>query len=104
MPAHLIDRQIRGCTPDPGAWTDFDSTRLKLWPVTLRGPPAPAPSAAVDPAADGSPTATLPPGPRARGPAPPRAPGAAARDAARRSGNPRRAAFQVLAAVENREA
>ena len=39
MPAHLIDRQIRGCTPDPGAWTDFESTRLKLWPVTLTRPP-----------------------------------------------------------------
>ncbi len=35
LPAHLIDRQIRGCTPDPGAWTEFDGTRLKLWPVAL---------------------------------------------------------------------
>ncbi|MGD0702075.1 MAG: methionyl-tRNA formyltransferase [Trebonia sp.] len=34
LPAHLIDRQIRACTPDPGAWTDFESTRLKLWPVS----------------------------------------------------------------------
>jgi methionyl-tRNA formyltransferase len=34
LPAHLIDRQIRACTPEPGAWTDFESTRLKLWPVT----------------------------------------------------------------------
>ena len=42
MPAHLIDRQIRGCTPDPGAWTDFEGARLKLWPVTLTGPSAPA--------------------------------------------------------------
>jgi methionyl-tRNA formyltransferase len=41
MPAHLIDRQIRGCTPDPGAWTDFEDARLKLWPVTLTGPSAP---------------------------------------------------------------
>jgi methionyl-tRNA formyltransferase len=65
MPAHLIDRQIRGCTPDPGAWTDFDSTRLKLWPVTLTRPPAPAASGAVDvPGAvgDGSPTAGIAPG------------------------------------------
>ena len=23
-PPHLIDRQVRGCTPDPGAWTEFD--------------------------------------------------------------------------------
>jgi methionyl-tRNA formyltransferase len=40
LPAHLIDRQIRACTPDPGAWTEFalgqaDKARLKLWPVTL---------------------------------------------------------------------
>ena len=65
MPAHLIDRQIRGCTPDPGAWTDFDSTRLKLWPVTLTRPPAPAApaaSGAVDAVADGSPTASVAPG------------------------------------------
>ncbi len=34
LPAHLIDRQIRACTPDPGAWTEFDGGRLKLWPVT----------------------------------------------------------------------
>jgi methionyl-tRNA formyltransferase len=44
MPAHLIDRQIRGCTPDPGAWTDFESTRLKLWPVTPIRPSASGPS------------------------------------------------------------
>ncbi len=65
MPAHLIDRQIRACTPDPGAWTDFDSTRLKLWPVTLTRPPAPAAPAAtgaVDAVADGSPTASVAPG------------------------------------------
>jgi methionyl-tRNA formyltransferase len=40
LPAHLIDRKVRGCTPDPGAWTEFDAGqpgagRLKLWPVTL---------------------------------------------------------------------
>ena len=53
MPAHLIDRQIRGCTPDPGAWTDFDSTRLKLWPVTPARPASSgraADNAAGDPA------------------------------------------------------
>jgi methionyl-tRNA formyltransferase len=38
LPAHLIDRQIRACTPDPGAWTDVDSARLKLGPVTLTTP------------------------------------------------------------------
>jgi methionyl-tRNA formyltransferase len=50
LPAHLIDRQLRACTPDPGGWTEFgagrsdtgrsdtgrsDTGRLKLWPVTL---------------------------------------------------------------------
>jgi methionyl-tRNA formyltransferase len=35
LPAHLIDRQLRACTPDPGAWTESDAGRLKLWPVTL---------------------------------------------------------------------
>ena len=46
LPAHLIDRQVRGCTPDPGAWTEFGTGqsgdtgqsgpgRLKLWPVAL---------------------------------------------------------------------
>jgi methionyl-tRNA formyltransferase len=50
LPAHLIDRQLRACTPEPGAWTEFGtgasgtgasgtgrstSGRLKLWPVTL---------------------------------------------------------------------
>jgi methionyl-tRNA formyltransferase len=58
LPAHLIDRQIRACTPDPGAWTDFESTRLKLWPVTA------AASAAPDAA-----------GASAAAPAPPQAPG-----------------------------
>jgi methionyl-tRNA formyltransferase len=45
LPAHLIDRQIRACTPDPGAWTDFESTRLKLWPVSPAGAGATAASA-----------------------------------------------------------
>jgi methionyl-tRNA formyltransferase len=34
LPAHLVDRRIRGCTPEPGAWTEFDGDRMKLWPVT----------------------------------------------------------------------
>jgi methionyl-tRNA formyltransferase len=49
LPAHLIDRQIRACTPDPGAWTDFESTRLKLWPVT------PAAASAIGDAAAAAP-------------------------------------------------
>lgn len=42
LPAHLIDRQVRGCTPDPGAWTEFDGSRLKLWPLDLGQSPSPA--------------------------------------------------------------
>lgn len=34
-PALAVDRQIRGCTPDPGAWTTFRGERLKLGPVTI---------------------------------------------------------------------
>lgn len=33
LPAHLIGRLIRACTPDPGAWTEVDGARLKLGPV-----------------------------------------------------------------------
>jgi methionyl-tRNA formyltransferase len=62
LPAHLIDRQIRGCTPDPGAWTEFESARLKLWPVTLAAPGTAAPGTAA-------------PGTAAAGTAPPPAPG-----------------------------
>ena len=33
-PAHAVDRRIRGCTPEPGAWTTLpDGTRLALGPV-----------------------------------------------------------------------
>src|SRR5258708_35012236 len=35
-PAIAIDRQIRACTPGPGAWTELDGVRVKLWPVTVR--------------------------------------------------------------------
>jgi methionyl-tRNA formyltransferase len=35
LPAHLIDRQIRACTPDPAPWSEFDGARIKLWPVTM---------------------------------------------------------------------
>lgn len=34
-PAVAIDRQVRGCTPAPGAWTEFEGERVKLGPVTL---------------------------------------------------------------------
>jgi methionyl-tRNA formyltransferase len=41
-PALAVDRQIRGCTPSPGAWTTFRGERLKLMPVTpaVEGPSA----------------------------------------------------------------
>ena len=32
-PAELVDRRIRAYTPDPGAWTTLDGTRIKLGPV-----------------------------------------------------------------------
>jgi methionyl-tRNA formyltransferase len=50
LPAHLIDRQIRACTPDPGAWTEFDGDRMKLWPVTLSASRQPGPPGAAGPA------------------------------------------------------
>ena len=34
-PALRIDRLVRACTPDPGAWTTFRGERLKLGPVRL---------------------------------------------------------------------
>jgi methionyl-tRNA formyltransferase len=33
-PAAAIDRQIRACTPSPGAWTTYDGERVKVGPVT----------------------------------------------------------------------
>jgi len=38
LPAHVVDRQIRAWTPDPGAWTELDGARLKLGPVSLDEP------------------------------------------------------------------
>ena len=35
-PALAVDRMIRACTPQPGAWTTRHDDRLKLGPVTLR--------------------------------------------------------------------
>src|SRR6266704_739304 len=42
LPAHVVDRQVRACTPDPGAWTELDGVRLKLGPVAL-DPAGPGP-------------------------------------------------------------
>jgi methionyl-tRNA formyltransferase len=41
MPAFAVDRQIRGCTPEPGAWTMLGDERLKLGPVTVAEEAAP---------------------------------------------------------------
>jgi methionyl-tRNA formyltransferase len=42
-PALRVDRQIRACTPAPGAWTPLGADRLKLGPVSLTDEPALAP-------------------------------------------------------------
>jgi methionyl-tRNA formyltransferase len=36
-PAGAIDRQIRACTPEPGAWSELAGVRVKLWPVAAAG-------------------------------------------------------------------
>jgi methionyl-tRNA formyltransferase len=33
-PALHIDRQVRACTPAPGAWTTLDGERVKIFPLT----------------------------------------------------------------------
>ncbi|MCG7321648.1 methionyl-tRNA formyltransferase [Arsenicicoccus bolidensis] len=38
-PGFAIDRQVRGCTPEPGAWTTFRGERLGLGPVTVDSRP-----------------------------------------------------------------
>ncbi|MFC6238637.1 methionyl-tRNA formyltransferase [Longivirga aurantiaca] len=35
QPAVRVDRQVRACTPAPGAWTTYAGERLKLGPVAL---------------------------------------------------------------------
>ena len=34
-PAIAIDRQIRACTPFPGAWSTYDGERMKVDPVSI---------------------------------------------------------------------
>jgi len=41
-PAVAIDRQIRACTPAPGAWTLFNGERFKVGPVTVVDADVPA--------------------------------------------------------------
>jgi methionyl-tRNA formyltransferase len=38
LPVHLIDRVIRACTPGPGAWTEFDQARIRMFPLTPVAP------------------------------------------------------------------
>lgn len=34
LPAMVLDRHVRGCSPAPGAWTTFRGERVKIHPVT----------------------------------------------------------------------
>ena len=49
LPAHVVDRRVRGVTPDPGAWSTWRGGRVKLGPLLPdersgeRGPGALAP-------------------------------------------------------------
>ena len=47
LPAVAIDRQVRACTPAPGAWTTYAGERLKLGPVTVIDGALPAGELAV---------------------------------------------------------
>jgi methionyl-tRNA formyltransferase len=47
LPAHVVDRLIRACTPDPGAWTALDGSRIKLGPVKLTERPSLPPGEVV---------------------------------------------------------
>ncbi len=47
QPATRVDRQIRACTPAPGAWTTFREARLKLLPVTPDPGAEPLPAGAL---------------------------------------------------------
>lgn len=42
LPAHVVDRHVRGCTPAPGAWTTFRGERLKVGPVGRPAEDAPS--------------------------------------------------------------
>jgi methionyl-tRNA formyltransferase len=41
LPAHVVDRHVRGCTPAPGAWTTLRGERVKVGPLGM--PPAASP-------------------------------------------------------------
>jgi methionyl-tRNA formyltransferase len=72
-PAIAIGRQIRACTPEPGAWTQLDGLRIKLWPVTLApqplapGSPAPVSTGTVSNGTGSIDTGSIDTGPLAPG-------------------------------------
>ena len=44
LPAHVVDRAIRACTPAPGAWTTLpDGSTAKIGPVSVTGAPSTTP-------------------------------------------------------------
>jgi len=51
LPAHVVDRRIRGCTPAPGAWTMLAGSRFKLGPVRPQPDSEPFPGTEVLPVA-----------------------------------------------------
>ncbi len=46
LPAHVVDRQVRGCTPAPGAWSTFRGERVKIGPVRMPSTDLPGPATA----------------------------------------------------------
>ncbi|MGG5257329.1 methionyl-tRNA formyltransferase [Phycicoccus avicenniae] len=48
LPAHVVDRHVRGCTPNPGAWSTFRGERLKVGPLD-RTTPVPEGAPALGP-------------------------------------------------------
>jgi methionyl-tRNA formyltransferase len=54
LPAHVVDRRVRGVTPAPGAWTTWRSNRLRLAPVEpLASSPVPLEPGELSVGADG---------------------------------------------------
>ncbi|MGH3750623.1 MAG: methionyl-tRNA formyltransferase, partial [Micromonosporaceae bacterium] len=41
-PAFAVDRRVRACTPDPGAWSVFRGDRVRIFPVAPTHSPDPA--------------------------------------------------------------
>jgi methionyl-tRNA formyltransferase len=53
VPAAAVDRLVRSCTPEPGAWTMVAGDRLKLGPVRLEPERPPSPAGEVEVTKDG---------------------------------------------------